>query len=201
MTIDIAHAAVIAVHLQNDIVQPDGAFGPFFAASASERGIVEKGAAVLEAARAASLPVYYTRVGWDAGHETLVTNSPLMSIVAEHKCLVNGTWQTEILEAVRPGDRDIVLTNERVSGFAGSILEQLLRDQGIKTVVIFGVATNVSVESTVRSAADLGFNVVLVEDASSAATQEIHDATIQSLVLLATIATSQELIADLAVSV
>ena len=60
---------------------------------------------------------------------------------------------------------DIVITKNNWSAFSGTNLEEQLRAKGIKTIVIGGIATNFGVESTARSAAGLGFNVVFVEDA------------------------------------
>jgi nicotinamidase-related amidase len=65
------------------------------------------------------------------------------------------------------------------------------------TVVLFGVATNLSVESTGRSAGDLGYLVVIVPDACEAATDEAHQATLASFVLLGEVATADEVLAAL----
>jgi len=63
----------------------------------------------------------------------------------------------------RPGE--IVIGKHTCDAFVDTVLEQLLREAGHQTLVIFGVITNNSVETTVRHAASLGFDVCLVEDA------------------------------------
>jgi nicotinamidase-related amidase len=64
-------------------------------------------------------------------------------------------------------------------------------------VVLFGVATNLSVESTGRSAGDLGYRVVIVPDACQAATDQAHEATLASFALLGEVATADDILAAL----
>ncbi len=61
--------------------------------------------------------------------------------------------------------RDILLTKHRWGAFTGSDLDKQLRVLGITQVVIGGVSTSVGVETTARSAYELGYNVVLATDA------------------------------------
>lgn len=73
---------------------------------------------------------------------------------------------------VQPGDP--VVTKRHWGAFAGTDLEQILRDHGIETVILTGVATNFGVESTARQGTGLGFPFVIVEDACSALDVESH---------------------------
>lgn len=193
----LTDVAIVAIHLENDVVHSEGAFSGFFADSAEERGVVAKAAQIVDSAHEAQIPVVFTKVGWDEGHRTLVANTPLLQIVDQQRCLTNGTWQTEIIEGITVGTSDLVLTNGRVSGFAEGKLDSVLRGRGVRTIVVFGVATNASVESTVRAGSDLGYNVVVVDDACSTTTEEAHAASIASMGLFAEITSSEELIARL----
>ena len=60
---------------------------------------------------------------------------------------------------------DILLTKHRWGAFTGSDLDEQLRARGVTQVVIGGVSTSVGVETTARSAYELGYNVVLAVDA------------------------------------
>jgi biuret amidohydrolase len=87
------------------------------------------------------------------------------------------------------------VTHQRVGGFHDSGLDEVLRSAGVETVVFLGVATNASVEGTARVASDLGYRVLVVSDACSAATPEAHAASLESLGLLAEITTTDDVIA------
>jgi nicotinamidase-related amidase len=98
----------------------------------------------------------------------------------------------EIVPQLSPRAGDVVVTHKRVSGFTDSDLDEQLRTRGIETVLFAGVATNASVEGTARQASDLGYRTVIISDACSAADQRAHDASLNSLGLLAEIITSAE---------
>ena len=88
------------------------------------------------------------------------------------------------------------MSSSRTNASAGFVpeLTAVLEDRGIDTLVFAGVATNASVESTARVATDAGYRVIIAEDACSAATAEAHQASIESLGLLAEIATAADIL-------
>jgi nicotinamidase-related amidase len=191
---DPQHTAVIAVHLQNDVVGTDGAFAGFFRAEIDRTGVLATINRVLDGARSAGAKVVYTRVAWQPGFPDLDANSPLLGIVAQTKCLEDGSRGAAIVDEVSPHSNDTVVTHQRVGGFQDSELDATLRAAGIDTVVFVGVATNASVEGTARVASDLGYRTVVVSDACSAATPAAHAASLESLGLLAEIVTTDELL-------
>jgi biuret amidohydrolase len=196
-TLDPARTALVAVHLQNDIVGADGAFAPFFRAEIDRVGTLTTAARLLDAARAAGVPVVYTRVAWRPDYSDLHANSPLLNIVIQQNCLVDGTPGAAITDELAPQDTDRVVTHRRVGGFHDSELEEILRRLGVDTVAFLGVATNASVEGTARAASDLGYRVLVISDACSAATPEAHAASLESLGLLAEITTTDDVITAL----
>jgi nicotinamidase-related amidase len=157
-------------------------------------------ATLLDAARRAGSTVIYTRVAWQPGLADLIANSPILQIVQQSGCLVEGSDKAKIVDGLTPQDTDLVVTHQRVGGFSASQLDHLLRSRGIDTVLFTGVATNFSVEGTARQASDLGYRTVIVTDACSAADPATHDASIASLGLLAEITTSAEVLEALSVT-
>lgn len=194
---DPAHTAIIAVHFQNDIVGPDGAFAGFFRAEVERTGVLDTAARLLDGARDAGATIVYTRVAWQPGYPDLHVNSPLLGVVAQSKCLEDGTPGAAITGELTPREGDTIITHQRVGGFHDSDLDATLRARGIDTVVFTGVATNASVEGTARVASDLGYRTVVVADACSAASDATHAASLESLGLLAEITTTDELLAGL----
>ena len=69
---------------------------------------------------------------------------------------------------------DLLITKRHWGAFAGTELEQALKQRQVDTVVLTGVATNIGVESTARQGTGLGFAFVVVEDACSALDAEAH---------------------------
>jgi nicotinamidase-related amidase len=82
--------------------------------------------------------------------------------------------ESQILPAVAPLPHEIVLTKTTDSAVTGTNLRLLLSNLGIRNVVVCGIFTDQCVASTVRSLADESFNVIVVDDACAAATEELH---------------------------
>lgn len=177
--------AVVAVHLQGDVVTAEGAFGGFFAEMVESTGVLGRSNDVLSAARAAGATVAYTRIAFPEDHAGLIVNNQLFAVVDQARCCVEGTPGTAIVDAVAAKDGDLDFPHRRVSGAHDSGLGDTLRSRGIETVLIFGVATNLSVEATARDLSDEGFRVIVVADCCTASDQGTHEASIGSLGLLA----------------
>lgn len=76
-------------------------------------------------------------------------------------------------------DGDIQIVKGTIGAFHATGLDAALRERGVDTLVMAGIATNLGVESTARWAADLGYELVFVEDAMAAFTAEEHDAAVR----------------------
>lgn len=199
MIFDPSRTAVVSIHNQGDIIGPNGAFADMFHEQITRRNVVGQLAGLLEQARTAGAPIIYTRIAFAPDYSDLVPNSPLLQMVQQAGCLVDGTESAAIIPPLIPSPGDAVVTNQQVGGL-GTELAELLRSRNIGTLLIAGVATNISVESTARAAVDHGYRVAIVEDACSAATEAAHAASIESLGLLATILTCDEIQWDPAVA-
>lgn len=91
---------------------------------------------------------------------------------------------SEIIDELKPQDRDFVLQKNTSGTFISTRLDSFLSNMGIETVLVSGVVTNFCVHSTALEAADYGFQVVILEDCCAAWTQEIHEAALKSFGLL-----------------
>lgn len=195
MNLDPHATAVVAVHWQADVVTPEGAFGGFFADEVARTGVIATAKTLLDAARSAGSKIVYTRVAYKPGHTDLVANSPLLDMVVQNQCLVDGTPAAEIIDTLAPHEQDSVITHQRVTGFAGTQLDVLLRGSGIDTVALAGVATNISVEGTARDASNLGYRTIVVSDACAAGSEAAHNASLETLSLLGEVATTDDVVA------
>jgi nicotinamidase-related amidase len=184
MDIDPRSTAVLGIHWQIDIVTKEGAFGAFFGEMVEKTGVIGRAADLFDAARSAGVPVFYTRVCFQEGHPDLIQNSALFDLVAQTKCLVDGSPGAAIVPELAPRDGDVVIDHVRVSGTYRTDLVEQLKGRGVKSVFVCGVSTNASVEATARDLTDAGFDVYLVADCSTTASEEAHAASVQTLGLL-----------------
>lgn len=87
-------------------------------------------------------------------------------------------------ETLVPGLReqgDIVVLKHHWGAFTGTDLDLQLRRRGVKTVVIGGIATNMGVESTARSAWELSYDVVIAADVCAGRSSELHDFAMRNI--------------------
>jgi nicotinamidase-related amidase len=130
--------------------------------------------AAIGAARAANIPVVYVTIGFRPGHPEISARNRTFSAIASSGAYTSGDPAAEIHPAVAPEPGDLVVTKRRVSAFAGSDLDVLLRGLDASTLVLTGIATSGVVLSTLRQAADLDYRLVVLADACLDADPEVH---------------------------
>ncbi|MCY4086003.1 MAG: cysteine hydrolase [Actinomycetia bacterium] len=90
-----------------------------------------------------------------------------------------GTFEHGILPEVAPLDGELVINKTSRSAFNSTAIERVLHNLGLETLVVAGVSTSSCVETTARDAADRGFQVVIVEDATAELDEPSHEATLR----------------------
>ena len=81
----------------------------------------------------------------------------------------------EIVEELKPQPKDIVFQKRRPDGFVGTDLDLILRSNGVRTILIGGVATEGGVEGTARTARNLGYDTVVLKDCVGSRNRELHE--------------------------
>lgn len=132
---------------------------------------------VLAAARKAGIEVIHVRV---ASQTADGRDSTLRYKALGLKTPYN-TKDAEILPEVAPGEDEIVVSKVTSSVFNSTNIDRLLRNLGIKNLILMGVVTNGCVESSVRSAAELDYGTIVVEDATATYAPQLQEHSILSM--------------------
>lgn len=172
--------ALLVVDMQNTFCSLEGhrrtiGYGPV------EGELVDRIRLLVDAARAAGVPVVYTRYALSADYSDgglLLDRFP--SLKAEG-ALVRDTWGTEIVSGLAPEPDDHIVDKTRHSAFFGTELESILHGLGVDTLIVCGVTTNVCVESTVRDAFARDFHVLVPADGTAAPTAELHEIGLRNI--------------------
>ncbi|MGA1838087.1 isochorismatase family cysteine hydrolase [Herbiconiux sp. 11R-BC] len=191
--------AVLVVDMQNDTVGAEGAYASFGAAAHAEsQDVIANIGAILSAARAAGVPVFHSRIVVHALPGVGGANAPVFRMLAPDAFKV-GSWGAQIVDELTPTGDEIVLDRTRMSVFNGREIDALLRNLGMRSLVVVGAWTNMAVEHTVRDAADHGYEVTIVSDATSSLSEEWQQAALGfALTNIATVAPTAEVVASLA---
>lgn len=131
--------------------------------------------AAIDAARAKDIPVIYVVVAFRPGFPEVSPNNKSFSVIKQNQTGFADPAQSAVHEEIAPREEDITVVKRRVSAFAGSDLEVVLRSLGIERLVLSGIATSGVVLSTVREAADKDFQLVVLSDCCADMDAEVHN--------------------------
>lgn len=155
------------------------------------QGVIDNAALLADAFRAHDRPVVIT-----VANSTGVTPLRTDAGFAAPASLPPG-WDEPVAELHRDDD-DLFLSKARWGSFAGTGLDDWLRERGVTQVVLTGVATGFGVESTARGCADRGYNVVVATDAVTDMDADVHANSVQRIFpRLGQCATTSEVLAAL----
>jgi nicotinamidase-related amidase len=204
--VDPATTAVLTMELQEGVVGGHAVLRDLVD-EVARTGMLDVVRSVCTAARAAGARVVHCTHTTRPDGAGATENCRIFAITERHRRETGrgatelGTPGVELMPGLEePGD----LVVPRLTGmtpFTSTPLDQILRNLGIKTVVATGVSVNLGIYGMALSAVDLGYQVVLVRDAVAGVPADFAAAVIdQSLSLIATVVTSEDLLAVLATS-
>ncbi len=188
--------ALLVIDPYNDFISEGDKVWDRLKAVAEANSCVPHMLQVLNAARKAGLRVFYAlhhryRPG---DYESWKYIAPIQQAAWSHKTFEDGTWGGEIRREFAPQPGDIVaLEHWCSSGFANTDLDLQLKKHGIHQLIVIGLIANTCVESTVRFAAELGYEVTMVRDATASySDEEMHAALNVNIPLYASATVSTE---------
>jgi nicotinamidase-related amidase len=130
--------------------------------------------AAAHAARSSGFPVLWIKVGFRPGMPEVSPRNKAFSALAGSGGFSATDPAFDLHPDLQRDDRDVVVVKKRVSAFAGSDLEVLLRAAEVETLVLAGIATSGVVLSTLRQAADLDYQLTVLVDGCLDGDDEVH---------------------------
>ena len=173
--------ALIVVDMQNAFLKEDGSLHRAGFNISLLQSVVQNVARVITVARRLDIPIVYSRHTFRKDFADAGSIIKIWPSLKETSALIEGSWDAQIVDEVRPLERDFAITKHRFSAFYNTDLEIILRCLGIQTVILVGITTNVCVESTVRDAQSRDFEVVVVSDCTAAVNKNFHEASLENI--------------------
>jgi nicotinamidase-related amidase len=193
-TIDWRRAALVLVDLQNYGCNPKVGVAAMLAARYPEIAsyyiprltdvAIPNARRLLDAFRDAGLPVVFTRHGplLADGSDMIARrrrrDTDSVASTTTPTLWHRGTFEHEVIADLTPRADELVIDKNTSSAFNSTGIEWLLRNKGIDTLILGGMATDMCVETTARDAADRGFNAVIVEDSAATFCERHHRAAL-----------------------
>jgi len=168
--LDPARTALVLIDLQQGITG-------FGRAPHDSATVLANAAALADRFHALNALVVRVKVGWHAGFPELLTQTTDQPAPLPPGGLPAHWWDDPAALPSAPGDLQIV--KRQWNAFHGTELDLQLRRRGIATLVLGGIVTHIGVEGTARAAWELGYQLLIAEDACSAPLAEPHLASMQ----------------------
>lgn len=182
LQVDLAYTALLIIDMQRDFLEPGG-FGESLGNDVSLlRNAIAPCQRVLAAARAAGICIIHTR----EGHLPDLSDAPVSKIQRGHprarigsegpmgRILIRGEPGQGIIPELLPIDGEWVIDKPGKGAFYHTELDQLLRRQAIRDILVCGVTTEVCVHTTVREANDRGYRCAVLGDCCGSYFPEFH---------------------------
>lgn len=208
MTVDIykvENTGLLLVDPYNDFLSDGGKLNGLAAPIAEVTGTVSNMLKIVNAMRLHQIQIFYVphhRARPD-DFQRWRHPSPYQLGASKAQVFAMGTWGGEWYPDFVPQSRDVIVQEHwGGSGFANTDLNVQLRQHQIEKVIIIGLLANTCIESTGRFAAELGYHVTLVRDATAAfSTEAMHAAhAINGPTYAHAIVTTEELLSMLHVN-
>ena len=178
---DNVNTALLVIDPYNDFISDGGLVWNRLKAVADANGCVGNMAKVLNAARRARLRVCYAlhRRYRPGDYESWRHIAPIQKQAWQHKTFAYGSWGGDIRGEFAPRPGDIVAQEHWCSsGFANTDLDLQLKKHAVQRLIVIGLIAHTCVESTVRFAAELGYEVTMVRDATADYSDEMMHAAL-----------------------
>lgn len=203
--LDPEQSALLFIDVQNFSARPDGGefaglddttrdarYGEFFAQL--DRTVVPNMQRLQQACRDAGVEVMYTTI------ESLTLDGRDRSL--DYKItgfnVPKGSWDAQVIDAIAPQGDEIHFPKSSSSVFVSTHIDYVLRNLGVKQLVISGLLTDQCVESAIRDACDLGYLVTQVVDACATFSAERHNASLRAIKGYCRQVTTDSLVQELA---
>jgi len=176
--VDPAHAALLIIDVQNYCAHPDGAGSRKLEAQQRRylfgrlRETVLPNLQLLQSTcRRARIEVVYAAVE----NMTLDGRDRSLDYKISEIDVPRGSWDAQVLAEIAPAEDEMVFRKTSSSVFVSTNIDFVLRNLGVRSLIVAGMMTDQCVESAVRDACDLGYLVTLVTDACTTDSAERHE--------------------------
>ncbi len=186
---NIINFGLIVVDMQNGFVSKGGSYDKFGMNIDNYQKIIPKIKELLNFCRNENIPIFYTEaIRESSGIDLLVNIHNIIPRTRQERLLnkkisicVRGTWDAQTIDEIKPTDKDHIILKRRDSVFQDTELRLWLQSIHINTLIFCGIDTSICVETSLREAFNLGYDVILVSDATASRNTKHYESTIEQV--------------------
>lgn len=184
-----ADTVILVIDMQADFLSPDGYFAALGNPLDGVRAAIQPLTELLSACRSLEFPVIYTREGHRPDLSDLhypkcrraeLAGCPIGAEGPMGRFLVRGEAGWDIIPELAPQPGEVIIDKPGHGAFHQTDLDLILRNRGVRNLIVTGVTTEVCVHSTLREADDRGYDCLLLGNCCGAGDKQLHDAAVET---------------------
>ena len=184
---NLVNFGLIVVDMQNGFVSKDGSYDKLGMNIENYQKVIPKINELINFCRDENIPIFYTEaVREPSGIDLLIHVHNILPRTREERLqnknipiCVRGTWDAQTIDEIKPSEEDHVIIKRRDSAFQDTELRMWLNTLKINTLIFCGIDTSICVETSLRDAFNIGYDVILVSDATASGINKHYDTTIE----------------------
>jgi ureidoacrylate peracid hydrolase len=174
---------LVVVDMQNGFVAKGGSYDKLGMNTLLYREIIPKVKDLIDLCKSLDIPVFYTEAVREASGIDLLTKIHTLLPKSRVERLkvpicVRGTWDAQTIDEIKPKEGDHVIIKRRDSAFQDTELRVWLQSVGINVLIFCGVDTSICVETSIRDAFNLGYDIILISDATASGIKSHYETTL-----------------------
>jgi ureidoacrylate peracid hydrolase len=179
--------ALLVIDVQNGFAAKGGSYDQLGIDISRYVAVIPGIAHLINVCRIAGIPVFYTQAIREPSGIDLLTNVHRIlpksreERIKKNPICVRGTWDAEIVDEIKPTISDHVIRKRRDSAFYDTEIGVWLKSARIDTIIFCGIDTSISVESSLRDAFNLGYDVILISDATASNIEKHYQSTLENV--------------------
>jgi ureidoacrylate peracid hydrolase len=175
---------LLVIDMQNGFVSKDGSYAKLGMNIEGYRKVIPKLQDLIVFCRNQGIPIFYTQAVRERSGIDLLTNVHIILPRTREERLkvpitVRGTWDSRIIDELKPTKSDHTVVKRRDSAFQDTELRVWLQSVGINTLIFCGVDTSICVETSLRDAFNIGYDVILISDATASGISKHYETTLE----------------------
>jgi ureidoacrylate peracid hydrolase len=179
--------ALMVIDVQNGFVSKGGSYDILGMDVSHYREVIPRIRDLIIMCRDARIPVFYTQAVREASGIDLLTKTHKIlpksreERIKKRPICIRGTWDADIVDDIKPQEDDHVVIKRRDSAFHDTETGVWLRSIGADTLIFCGVDTSICVETSLREAFNIGYDVILVSDATASSNRKHYESTLENV--------------------
>jgi ureidoacrylate peracid hydrolase len=179
--------ALLVIDVQNGFVSKGGSYDLLGMETLHYREIIPNISDLINLCRNAGIPIFYTQAVRESSGIDLLTRSHKIlpksreERIKKKPICVRETWDAEIVDEIKPSENDHVVIKRRDSAFHDTEIEVWLRSLKIDTLIFCGIDTSICVETSLRDAFNIGYDVILISDATASNNKKHYESTLENV--------------------